>query len=235
MITKYVYLLEKNKIKIHPLSVFHQTIILGILLSIAGGFLDAYTYIGRGGVFANAQTGNIVLVGVDALNKDWGQALMHLLPIFSFILGVIVYEILKKTCSSKFFLKPDRTTLVIEIVLLFIIGFLPHTVPNWVINVTISFVTSLQYCAFNKLIDYPYATTMCTGNLRSASQAAYTAFTKKDAEATKKAICYFTVILAFLLGAFIGGYLTVTIGNSAILVATVLIILSLLLLTLNPH
>src|SRR5580658_6145873 len=36
----------------------------GLLLAGVGGFLDAYTFVGRGGVFANAQTGNIVLLGV---------------------------------------------------------------------------------------------------------------------------------------------------------------------------
>ena len=30
------------------------------LLAVCGGILDAYSYLCRGGVFANAQTGNIV-------------------------------------------------------------------------------------------------------------------------------------------------------------------------------
>ena len=33
------------------------------LLSVVGGYLDAYTYLCRGGVFANAQTGNIAALG----------------------------------------------------------------------------------------------------------------------------------------------------------------------------
>ena len=41
-----------------------ETILIGTLLALAGGFLDAYTYICRGGVFANAQTGNIVLFSI---------------------------------------------------------------------------------------------------------------------------------------------------------------------------
>ena len=32
-----------------------ENFILGIMLALTGGFLDAYTYITRGGVFANAQ------------------------------------------------------------------------------------------------------------------------------------------------------------------------------------
>ena len=40
-----------------------ESFAVGILLILAGGFQDAYTYIYRGGVFANAQTGNVVLLG----------------------------------------------------------------------------------------------------------------------------------------------------------------------------
>ena len=38
---------------------------IGLMLCLAGGFLDAYTFVTRGGVFANAQTGNIVLLGLE--------------------------------------------------------------------------------------------------------------------------------------------------------------------------
>ena len=41
---------------------------IGALLAIIGGFFDAYSYLCRGGVFANAQTGNIVLLGVNIAN-----------------------------------------------------------------------------------------------------------------------------------------------------------------------
>lgn len=34
-----------------------ESIGLGLLLALAGGFMDAYSYIERGQVFANAQTG----------------------------------------------------------------------------------------------------------------------------------------------------------------------------------
>jgi hypothetical protein len=49
-----------------------DTLPTGLLLACAGGFLDAYTFVGRGGVFANAQTGNIVLLGVEAPVSDMG-------------------------------------------------------------------------------------------------------------------------------------------------------------------
>ena len=38
-----------------------ESIELGILLALSGGFMDAYSYLARGQVFANAQTGNMLL------------------------------------------------------------------------------------------------------------------------------------------------------------------------------
>ena len=46
--------LERKKI--------YEWLEVGLCLCFIGGFLDAYTYVSRGGVFANAQTGNIILL-----------------------------------------------------------------------------------------------------------------------------------------------------------------------------
>lgn len=228
-----------SKIKICLPSITSESILLGIFLAVVGGFLDAYTFIGKGGVFSNAQTGNIVLVGVNAFEGNWNETIIHVLPILAFIAGVMFAEIIKNNSSILLTSKWEHSVLIFEIVILFIIGLLPRTISNNIITVTISFVASLQYCSFKKLSDYPYATTMCTGNLRSASQAAYTAFTKKDREAAVKAFHYFSVIFSFLLGAFFGGLLTFSIGNQAVWGAAVLLLFSLILLLINeewqPH
>ena len=42
-----------------------ESFALAVVLAIAGGFMDTYSYICRGGVFANAETGNIVLMAIN--------------------------------------------------------------------------------------------------------------------------------------------------------------------------
>lgn len=56
-----------------------ESIELGIILALAGGFMDVYSYIGRDHVFANAQTGNILLVGV-SISEALGTCGALLLP-----------------------------------------------------------------------------------------------------------------------------------------------------------
>lgn len=44
---------------------------VGVMLAIVGGYLDAYTYISRDHVFANAQTGNMVLLAINIKEGSW--------------------------------------------------------------------------------------------------------------------------------------------------------------------
>ena len=72
-----------------------ETIELGIVLALSGGFMDAYSYMCRDHVFANAQTGNILLFGVNLSQGNWGTALHYLGPILAFIVGLAC-----PTCSG---------------------------------------------------------------------------------------------------------------------------------------
>ena len=58
-----------------------EAVSTGIFLTLSGGFQDAYTYYCRGGVFANAQTGNIVLIGSHLASRGWGMAFRYIAPV----------------------------------------------------------------------------------------------------------------------------------------------------------
>ena len=52
-----------------------ESIELAIFLALSGGLMDAYSYLLRGQVFANAQTGNMLLLGVYASQGNWAMCL----------------------------------------------------------------------------------------------------------------------------------------------------------------
>lgn len=209
-------------------SSIHESVQIGVLLAIVGGFLDAYTFIGRGGVFANAQTGNVVLLAVYAAQREWEHALATIPPILAFVVGVFVAESIKDRSSHFFILDWKREVIILESITLFIVGFLPASVPNIVVTVAISFVASIQVSSFRKLVDSPFNTAMITGNLRSASHAAYIAITQKDHKAAEKSIRYFAIIAAFLFGAFLGGLLTLEIGVKSVWIAVIILIFAMI-------
>ena len=69
-----------------------ESLVLAILLTISGGFMDAYSYMCRGEVFANAQTGNILLLGVSLASGKFSIAGRYLLPIISFAIGIATVD-----------------------------------------------------------------------------------------------------------------------------------------------
>ena len=190
----------------------HETFKIAGLLAVVGGFLDAYTYILRGQVFANAQTGNMVLVAVGMARFDWKHALMALVPIVAFVMGVFVTEIIKKHCQDREFAMWEHLVIIIELVCLFIVGLIPQSVPDACANVLVSFICSVQVCSFRKVRGLGYASTMCTGNLRSGTENLFRAILGQDVDGKKKAAHYFGIILCFILGAFLGGVLSASIG-----------------------
>ncbi|MEH7075837.1 YoaK family protein [Neobacillus drentensis] len=202
---------------------------LGVLLAIVGGFLDAYTFISRDGVFANAQTGNMVLLAVKASHAQWQGALLHIPPILAFILGVLVSEFFKIPHIRQVVHSYRRSILIVETIVLITVGFLPTSVPNIVVTVCIAFVSSLQISTFNKLDKWVYNSTMTTGNLRTATQAAFLALKEHNEEAKKQFIEFFAIILAFLFGAFAGTFSTTTIGNRSIWIASVVLVIALIM------
>ncbi|EKN71081.1 hypothetical protein BABA_02862 [Neobacillus bataviensis LMG 21833] len=219
-------MIDKHK-KIPSLS--SNSVRLGVLLAIVGGFLDAYTFISRDGVFANAQTGNIVLFAVKVANGEWKDSFLYIFPIVAFILGVLVSEIVKIPYIRQVLHSYRRSILILECMVLIVVGILPSGVPNIVVTVSISFVSSLQISTFNKLDKWAYNSTMTTGNLRTATQAAYAAFIEHNPEARKQFKEFFWIILSFLSGALTGTLTTIHIGNQSIWIASGFLVIALVL------
>lgn len=199
---------------------------LGAILALVGGFLDAYTYVSRGGVFANAQTGNVVLFGVEAARGDLHRAAHHLPPIVAFLAGVLVAERLKRARGDVVVGElhwPARVTLLLEIGVLLLVGALPESVPNMVVTVSVAFVASLQVSMFRTLRGWPFSTTMTTGNLQTAAQSFYAAAAEGDAAAARQARSFSTVIVSFSSGALTGGLVTLRLGAHAAWVAAAIL------------
>lgn len=211
-----------------------ESFLIGIILATVGGFLDAYTYICRDGVFANAQTGNIVLLGIKVSQGDFWGGLHYLIPIFAFMLGVLSAETVRKWDSNKT-IHWRQVILLFEIVILIIISFVPKNAwCNMLANVMVSFVCSLQVQSFRKVNGKAIATTMCTGNLRSTTEHIYKFLTKKDSTELRHALQYCGIIAFFVIGAILGSILTNQFGITAILAACVGLVMAFAIMFIKP-
>ena len=185
-----------------------EAVSTGILLTMSGGFQDAYTYYCRGKVFANAQTGNIVLMGSYLASGQWAMAMRYFGPVAAFAGGVYMSEHIRRLHQR------DEKL-------------------HWrqmVANIMVSFVCAMQVDAFRKIKGSPYASTMCIGNLRSATEQLYRFRHTKDRECLGRCMRYYGVILMFAVGAVMGSVTTSLLGERTIWLSCVLLLASFIIM-----
>lgn len=202
-----------------------DSFLTAIFVVLSGGFQDAYTYICRGGVFANAQTGNIVLLSTSLFKNDRQNILKYLIPIIAFLIGTALAELVHMRLKNFEKIHWRQIILLCEIFLLFSVGFLPSS-KDHLANALVSFVCALQVQTFHKIRGHIYASTMCIGNMRSGTESLCAYFRTKDKGALHKALTYFSVIIIFGIGAGVGSALADFWGIEAIWVCCVLLLVS---------
>lgn len=193
-----------------------------LFLTVSGGLQDAYTYWMREEVFANAQTGNIVLMAGYLFNGEWTKAIRYLIPVVAFAFGVLASDQLCGRCRQMRWLHWRQVIVAAEAILLFISGLLPASA-NYLANAMVSFSCAMQVQSFRQVNGCAYASTMCIGNLRSGMAALSTWLRTGDPVMLSKAGQYFRVIVCFALGGGIGTILSVRLGLYTIWVSSVLL------------
>ena len=207
----------------------------GATLAVVGGFLDAYTYVAHGGVFANAQTGNVVFVAIDAAQGRWADAARYLPIIGAFVLGLLAAESLAARRHRRWLSDPTRAVLAAEIAVLVVVACLPVGTPSLWTTTAVSFVAALQVTTFRLVGETSYSTTMTTGNLRTLVTAAYEWLSGYDRAQRVVAGRLTVIVLAFAGGAGVGALVSGpdALGTRATLVAAA--VLAVVLAAVETH
>ena len=202
-----------------------ESFLTAVFLSLSGGLQDAYTYLFRGKVFANAQTGNIVLLSANIMDGQWDRVLHYLVPLCAFALGVLLAEQMRECFREMRRLHWRQLVVLGEVLLLFIVGFLPPE-QNLLANAIVSFACAMQVQAFRKVDGYAFASTMCIGDLRSGMEALCIWRKSHDPKAKDRMQRYFSIILLFALGAGMGSIGAAHLGGRAIWISCGLLLVS---------
>lgn len=190
--------------------------------------MDAYSYLARDKVFANAQTGNMLLFGVHLADGDLAGAWRYLLPVLSFAVGIALAQELKLACSERR-VHWRQLSLVAEIVALVIVGFMPAEL-NLAANCLTSLACGVQVQSFRKLHGRAFATTMCIGNLRSGTHAMIDYAHTHDRERLESGLLYYGTIVCFVAGAVLGSRVIMVAGLRAILLSPAILAAALLIM-----
>ena len=200
-----------------------ESIEVGIFLALSGGFMDAYSYINRGKVFANAETGNIILMALKVCEGKFFEAVNYLIPIISFAVGVAICEIIKYRKERINMIHWRQILVMFEIFAFIVVGFLPQEM-NRVANSIISMISGIQFATFPKIRGTAMATTMCTGNLKTGTQNMYRGIKTGDRSAIEKGLYYYVCILVFIAGTAIGYFAVKLMAEKAIFLAALAMI-----------
>ena len=189
------------------------------VLIVVAGFFGAYTFLLRGNVFCNAQTGNVVLMGMALGAGKWKEALYYLIPIFAYTLGAFISELLPNPVKHHLPVRWDTLLIVIEMLVVLALGFVPLSAPVQIAQVTINFVASMQYNTFRQAEGVPMATTFATNHIRQlgiglAKEISH--FRLQDKAHRKKLREHFAMLIFFLAGAVIGTLLCNLLDEKAI-------------------
>ncbi len=223
-----------SKFRLHSSKQMSESLLIAALLSVSGGLQDVYTYIARDHVFANAQTGNIVLFSTNLCERNWSHALHYAVPVLFFMLGVAASIWIRRIFQDLRLLHWRQIVVFIEILLLFSVGFMPEQW-NLIANALVSFSCAMQVQAFRKVNTYAFASTMCIGNMRSGVEAFCSYQQTHNKKNLFKSFHYFGVILLFACGAAVGSSLISRLGMHTIWISCALLLISFIVMFIQEE
>ena len=206
----------------------HEQLIFCLLLTAVGGFFDAYTFVNCDGIFANAQTGNLIFVGIDLIEGNFSEVIHYSIPILSFVIGVLVSKFIETKYKELSIFKHIYMLLLTQIVALIIISIKHEYFGVDIRPIVISFICAIQFDGFRKVNNLVFASVFCTGNLRSMSEHLYKYFVLKKKESKIPFLIYLSVITVFLSGVILGAAMSKYLLHKAIIVPVFIIFINLI-------
>ena len=185
-------------------------LICALLLTFLGGFGDAYTYIIRDGTFAAMQTGNLIKFFV--FLADGAFKLNLLLPIVFFIAGAFLATLISR-------MKCGQTVALFSMFIITLsASFCPQEEAwNIVCVCALSIAGAMQFVVFHHYLNYRYASTMATNNMKLLSES----IAERN---LSKFLFYFSIIVTFSIGVVAGAFISKLIGIYAVAAVSILFV-----------
>lgn len=198
---------------------------LGLTVICAGGFMDAYSYLLHGHVFATGQTGNVVQLTIRTAGGDWLGALGCLASILSCAVGIFFSMHLLHGFHGGNRYRTQRWVAALEVLVFAALALVPEGVPDLPVNCVVSFCAALAFENFRSFgTKSTYSSIFCTGNIRSFAETLYLGLVNGERHELHRAERYAALILAFALGAFAGVLIIGVVGRFACLAISALFV-----------
>ena len=183
-----------------------------VLLMLSGGFMGAYSYFLKGGVFANAETANLLILAFNIAELNTEGIISVLYPISAFFIGTFFSQMFIEKLGRRWI----PTLLIVEIMTLISLSLLPSETPDRVFHVVIAVLSSMQFNTFRKARGVAMSTLFCTAHLRGFSASLYSAIADRKGEELKKSLYHGGLIMTFLAGGISCSLISKSLGGYTI-------------------
>lgn len=183
-----------------------------VLLMLSGGFMGAYSYFLKGGVFANAETANLLILAFNIAELNTEGIISVLYPISAFFIGTFFSQMFIEKLGRRWI----PTLLIVEIMTLISLSLLPSETPDRVFHVVIAVLSSMQFNTFRKARGVAMSTLFCTAHLRGFGASLYSAIADRKGEELKKSLYHGGLIMTFLAGGISCSLISKSLGGYTI-------------------
>ena len=174
------------------------------LLTFCAGFVDAYTFMERGGTLVAGQTGNVVFLSVELIHHKTGEIEVKLATMLAFMLGIFLITVFHPIFEQSLW----RVTSISPLVLICtLVGSMPNTVPNMFIVPPIAFCMGVVATAFGEVDGIVYNNSFMTGNIKKTMVAFGNFVRTSEKPYLKEGIFFVALLGSFITGAIISTYL----------------------------
>lgn len=183
--------------------------------------MDAFSYLLHGGVFANGQTGNYVLLVLSLAAGDIRGVVRYLIPIGAFLAGIVMARhVTDALCGGDRF-RAQHWVADFEALGFALLSLLSGGLTDLFANSVVSFLAAMTFQTFRQFgTKSAYAGVFITGNLRSLGNSLYEGFARGNAHERHRAFRYLAIVMAFGTGVLLGRYMIELLGHSSCLVIT---------------
>lgn len=181
-------------------------IISSFILSFIGGLFDVYCLFYRGGKYAFLQTGNLLNIAIDLLEKNHTNLFLGSFLFISFILGLFVAYLINYWFQKKG--KPQYSKLTLLFIMLILV------IPNYFFAATkgvdwsylgifgLGVIGGILLEAF-RVYYVNFTSTMMTNNCKLLVHSFLDGLLYKKNGEVRKSLIYVGIILSFLLGVLV--------------------------------
>lgn len=198
-------------------STLKQDTVIAMAVTFTGGAIDSFSYNYFNHTLPLTQSGNMVLLTTDIVNKDWSGISTKLSSLFAFILGIIVARFFHKKFSSM--------TWKLHMLIYFLISslwtyLLMDHVGKPIAIFPLSFGLALTVTAFDKVGNHNYNNSFTTGNIKKMILNWADFIFMKEPQNKESAIFFTKIVLSFITGALFSAVAqTILLDNALFLLA----------------